>query len=92
MSHPDAQGGCVGDNMLRLSSDARSWEIVGLLEKPRMAHRLVTAGTKQLIALGGEDGDENKITGLEVLTPAEKPLVIKTSLTSATQADTATHQ
>jgi N-acetylneuraminic acid mutarotase len=79
-------------DLLRLSSDARSWEIVGRLEKPRMAHRLVTAGTKQLIALGGEDGDENKITGLEVLTPAKKPLVIKTSLTSATQADTATHQ
>ena len=43
-------------DLLRLSTDARSWEVVGRLEHPRMAHRLVPAGATQLIALGGEIG------------------------------------
>jgi hypothetical protein len=56
-------------DLLRLSADQRSWEVVGRLQQPRIAHRLVTAGTTQLIALGGEDGEENKIQSLELLTP-----------------------
>ena len=60
-------------DLLRLSADEKSWEIVGRLEHPRMAHRLVTAGAKQLIALGGEDG-EDKRPDLELLTPSSKPL------------------
>jgi N-acetylneuraminic acid mutarotase len=56
-------------DLLRLSADGRSWEVVGRLEHPRMAHRLVTAGTAQLIALGGEDGEEKR-PDLELLTPA----------------------
>ncbi len=61
-------------DLLRLSADERSWEVVGHLEQPRMAYRLVTAGKSQLIALGGEDGEEEKIPGLELLTPSAKPL------------------
>jgi len=60
-------------DVLRLSADGKSWEVVGTLEHPRMAHRLVTAGTTQLIALGGEDG-EDKRPDLELLTPSAKPL------------------
>jgi N-acetylneuraminic acid mutarotase len=69
-----AQGGRIyvtafqGD-LLRLAPDAGSWEVVGRLEHPRMAHRLVTAGATQLIALGGEDGEEKR-PELELLTPA----------------------
>lgn len=60
-------------DLLRLSADEKSWEIVGRLTHPRMAHRLVTAGKTQLIALGGEDGEEKR-PDLELLTPASKPL------------------
>lgn len=56
-------------DLLRLSSDGTLWEVVGRLEHPRMAHRLVKAGTSQLIALGGEDG-EDKRPELELLTPS----------------------
>jgi N-acetylneuraminic acid mutarotase len=69
-----AQNGTVyasaykGD-LLRLSADQQSWEVVGRLQNPRMSHRLVTAGTKQLIALGGEDS-EGKTPSLELLSPA----------------------
>jgi hypothetical protein len=56
-------------DLLRLSTDGMTWEVVGRLEHPRMAHRLVTAGTTQLIALGGEDG-ESKRPELELLTPS----------------------
>ena len=79
-----AEGGRIyvttfkGD-LLRLSSNEHSWEAVGRLEHPRMAHRLVTAGRNQLIALGGEDGEENKTPDLELLTPAAKPMVAKQS-------------
>jgi hypothetical protein len=59
-------------DLLRLSTDGSTWEIVGRLEHPRMAHRLVTAGVTQLIALGGEDG-EAKRPDLELLTPAGTP-------------------
>ncbi|MGC3960541.1 MAG: hypothetical protein QM813_22200 [Verrucomicrobiota bacterium] len=38
-----------------------------------MAHRIVTAGSQQIIALGGEDG-EAKRPDLELLTPAARPL------------------
>ena len=71
-----AQGGRIyvsafqGD-LLRLATDERSWEVVGRLQSPRLAHRLVTAGTTQLIALGGEDGEEKR-PELELLTPFEK--------------------
>jgi N-acetylneuraminic acid mutarotase len=61
-------------DLLRLSEDARSWEVVGQLEHPRMAHRLVTAGATKLIALGGEDGEEKR-PDLELLTPAATPQV-----------------
>ena len=56
-------------DLLRLTADHSAWEVVGRLAHPRMAHRLVTAGKTQLIALGGEDG-ESKRPDLEVLTPA----------------------
>lgn len=61
-------------DLLRLSADEKSWEVVGKLEHPRMSHRLVTAGATQLIALGGEDG-EDKRPDLELLTPAATPVV-----------------
>ncbi len=70
-------------DLLRLSTDERSWEVVGRLEHPRMAHRLVTAGTMQLIALGGEDG-EDKRPDLELLTPAATPKVAATNTQTAT--------
>lgn len=70
-------------DVLRLSADGKSWEVVGTLEHPRMAHRLVTAGTKQLIALGGEDG-EDKRPDLELLTPSAKP--VTPTATTAQQA------
>lgn len=60
-------------DLLRLSADEKSWEKVGRLEHPRLAHRIVTAGANQIIALGGEDG-EDKRPDLEVLTPSAKPL------------------
>lgn len=73
-----AQAGCIYANtfqgdLLRLAQDGKSWEKVGRLEHPRMAHRIVTAGKQQIIALGGEDG-EDKRPDLELLTPSAKPL------------------
>ena len=68
-----AQNGCIyasafkGD-LLRLAADEKSWEVVGRLEHPRMSHRLVTAGVTQIIALGGEDG-EDKRPELELFSP-----------------------
>lgn len=72
-----AQGGRIYANafqgdLLRLAEDEKSWAVVGRLQHPRMAHRLVTAGRAQLIALGGEDG-EDKRPDLELLTPSETP-------------------
>jgi Kelch motif len=84
-----AQGGRVyvttfqGD-VLRLAKDERSWEVVGRLERPRMAHRLVTAGKTQLIALGGEDGEENKTPDLELLTPSALPQIASGTSTQTT--------
>ena len=66
---------CFKGDLLRLSADEQSWEVIGHLEHPRMAHRLVTAGETQLVALGGEDGEENKTPDLELLKPATKPLL-----------------
>lgn len=60
-------------DLLRLSTDGKAWEKVGRLKHPRMAHRIVTAGSQQIIALGGEDG-EDKRPDLELLTPSAKPL------------------
>ena len=60
-------------DLLRLSAAGDAWEKVGRLARPRMAHRLVTAGPAQLIALGGEDG-ESKAPDLELLTPSEHPV------------------
>jgi hypothetical protein len=68
-------------DLLRLAPDIRSWEVVGRLERPRLSHRLVTLATKQLIALGGEDGEEKR-PDLEVLTPG--PLKAAESQATAT--------
>jgi hypothetical protein len=54
-----------------------------------MSHRLVTAGTSQLIALGGEDG-EDKRPELELLTPAATAIAIYN--TGAAAANTALTQ
>jgi N-acetylneuraminic acid mutarotase len=56
-------------DLLRLARDGSAWEVVGRLQHPRLAHRLVTAGATQLIALGGEG--EEKRADLELLTPKE---------------------
>jgi hypothetical protein len=60
-------------DLLRLAVDGKAWEKVGRLEHPRLAHRIVTAGGRQIIALGGEDGEEKR-PDLELLLPAAKPL------------------
>jgi len=72
-----AQHGRVYANMfqgdlLRLTTDGAAWDVVGHVEHPRLSHRLVTAGTGQLIVLGGEDG-EDKRPELELLTPSSTP-------------------
>jgi N-acetylneuraminic acid mutarotase len=72
-------------DLLRLSSDGNSWEVVGRVQQPRLAHRLVTAGKTQLIVLGGEDGDAKR-PELELLTPAAKPLPAATVSTNQTAA------
>jgi len=69
-----AQNGRVFANMfqgdlLRLSVDGAAWEIVGRVQQPRLAHRIVTAGRTQLIVIGGEDGEEKR-PELELLTPS----------------------
>lgn len=64
-------------DLLRLATDAQSWEVVGRVSAPRMAHRLVAAGTHRLIALGGEDG-EAKRPDLELLTPSPAKAVAAT--------------
>jgi len=78
-------------DLLRLAFDGQSWEVVGRLEHPRMAHRLVTAGSKQLIALGGEDGEEKR-PDLELLTPSAKPLPVEKSDAVASQSATHAHE
>jgi N-acetylneuraminic acid mutarotase len=76
-------------DLLRLSVDEKSWEVVGRLEHRRMAHRLVTAGASQIIVLGGEDGEEKR-PDLELITPASKPLLAeKGAATQAAAASTA---
>lgn len=55
--------------LLRLAPDERSWEVLGGLQHRRMSHRLVAAGATQLIALGGEDGQQKR-PELELLTPS----------------------
>jgi N-acetylneuraminic acid mutarotase len=72
-------------DLLRLSADEKSWEVVGRLEHPRISHRLVTAGATQLIVLGGEDG-KYKRPELEVLTPAKIPVVADQSTPTTSTA------
>lgn len=60
-------------DLLRLSQDHTSWEAIETLQHRRMSHRLVRAGARELIALGGEDGAEKR-PELEILTLAEKPV------------------
>lgn len=71
-------------DLLRLSLDGNSWEVVGRLGQPRITHRLVTADKRQLVVLGGEDGKENKTPGLELLTPAAEPLAMEPTTTAQT--------
>jgi hypothetical protein len=59
-------------DLLRLALDGSAWEVVGRVQHPRLSHRIVAAGTTQLIALGGEDGEEKR-PDLEVLTPSATP-------------------
>ena len=77
-------------DLLRLAKDEKSWEVVGRLEHPRMAHRLVTAGAKQLIALGGEDGEEKR-PDLELLIPSVKPLPAATGTASQQASASSPH-
>jgi hypothetical protein len=56
-------------DLLRLSADGSQWDVIGRVQHPRMAHRIVTAGSSQVIVLGGEDG-ESKRPDLELL-PAQ---------------------
>lgn len=72
-----AQNGRLYANMfqgdlLRLTADGSAWEIVGRVQHPRLSHRIVTAGRTQLIALGGEDGEEKR-PELELLSPSTTP-------------------
>ena len=72
-----AQGGAIffsgmkGD-VCRLAEDGSRWIVVGKLTRPRFFHRLVPAGTRHLVAAGGEDS-EGKLKELEVILPAEEP-------------------
>jgi len=68
-------------DLLRLASDGNSWEIVGRVQHPRLSHRIVTAGATQLIALGGEDGEEKR-PELELLTPLSTPRVAAKATTA----------
>ncbi len=52
-----------------LAPTATTWTLAGKLQHARFFHRLVPAGTTQLVAVGGE-GSEGKRNDLEVLTPA----------------------
>jgi hypothetical protein len=53
-------------DLLRLNETENRWELVGRLQPPRIAHRLVAGSDGYLIALGGEDG-ELKRPDLEIL-------------------------
>jgi N-acetylneuraminic acid mutarotase len=73
-------------DLWRLSTDERSWETVGRLAHPRVAHRLVTAGTVQLIVLGGEDGEDKRPDLELLLTPAATPMPAPGTPTTTAQA------
>lgn len=62
-------------DLLRLALDGSAWEVVGRVQHPRLSHRIVAAGTTQLIALGGEDGEEKR-RDLELLTPSTTPRAV----------------
>jgi hypothetical protein len=81
----------LAGSLWRLSLDGQTWETVGQLEHPRIAHRLVQAGKTQLVVLGGEDGEENKLPGLEWLTPSKTPLPAKV-ISAKTQTVTEAHR
>jgi N-acetylneuraminic acid mutarotase len=78
-------------DLLRLAADGNSWEVVGRLANPRVSHRLVTAGLTQLIALGGEDGEEKR-PELELVTPSAKPLVAENEATQTKAAADGHHE
>ena len=59
-------------DLLRLAADGSAWEVVGRVKHPRLAHRIVTAGSTQIIVLGGEDSEEKR-SDLELLTPSATP-------------------
>ncbi len=59
--------GMKGD-VCRLEADGSAWTVVGKLAHPRFFHRLVPAGTRHLVAAGGEDS-EGKRRDLEVFLP-----------------------
>jgi len=70
-----AQGGAVyfsgmKGEVCRLEADGSRWTVVAKLAHPRFFHRLVPAGTRHLVAAGGEDS-EGKRRDLEVLLPTE---------------------
>lgn len=70
-------------DLLRLALDGSVWEVVGRVRHPRLAHRIVAAGATQLIALGGEDGEEKR-ADLELLTPSATPrAAVKTTAMNA---------
>jgi N-acetylneuraminic acid mutarotase len=49
-----------GDGKLyRLTEKGDAWEAVGQLQQPRIVHRLVAVGERQLLALGGASKGEN---------------------------------
>ena len=61
-------------DVCRLEADGSAWAVVGKLAHPRFFHRLVPAGTRHLVAAGGEDS-EGKRRDLEVVFPEELPTV-----------------
>jgi N-acetylneuraminic acid mutarotase len=79
--------GMKGD-LYQLSASGATWELVGKLSHARFFHRLVPAGSAQLIAAGGEDS-EGKRNDLELLTPSPKPIVAGQSANPSNQHVTA---
>lgn len=63
--------GMKGD-LCRLEADGAGWATVGLLAHPRFFHRLVPAGPRHLVAVGGE-GSDGKRRDLELLTIGGEP-------------------
>ena len=53
--------------LFRLSNDAKQWEEVGQLNKPRMSHRLVATEDGRLVAVGGTSRKSGKVTEVEAI-------------------------